>query len=190
MKRLLEVRKSMKAKKPEFIMQDAHKKKELKWRWRRPQGSDSKMRVRRYGYRKMPSIGFKAPRAVRGLSSEGLIPVRIHTLHELQAVKKGQGIMIGRTVGIRRKIELLSKAKEMNIPVLNIRNPLAYIERQHAYLSERRQLKQQKQSSKEKKKKETKSKKPEELAETLTAAKEGRKEENGSGIDPHTVMPP
>ena len=54
-KDLLEFRKKIKAKKPNFIRQDAHKKGEIKKKWRRPKGLQSKMRLHKRGYRKSPS---------------------------------------------------------------------------------------------------------------------------------------
>ena len=45
--RLLELRKRIKRKKPEFIRQDAHKKKSLESKWRKPKGLHSKMREKR-----------------------------------------------------------------------------------------------------------------------------------------------
>ena len=43
-KKLLELRKKIKGKKPNFIRQDAHKHKRLARKWRKPKGIQSKMR--------------------------------------------------------------------------------------------------------------------------------------------------
>ena len=47
--------------KPDFIRQDAHKKPKLGYKWRKPKGSDSKIRKHLKGYRVGVSVGWKKP---------------------------------------------------------------------------------------------------------------------------------
>ena len=49
----LELRKKIKAKKPNFVSQDTHKRKRIRPRWRKPRGWHSKIRLHKIGYRKM-----------------------------------------------------------------------------------------------------------------------------------------
>ena len=63
---LLQLRKRIKAKKPNFVRQDSHKQKEVKKKWRKPKGMQSKMRLKKKGYRKSVSIGYGSPKKVNG----------------------------------------------------------------------------------------------------------------------------
>ena len=45
MKELLELKKKIKKKKPNFTRQETHKKSKLKKKWRRPKGIQSKLRL-------------------------------------------------------------------------------------------------------------------------------------------------
>ena len=67
----LALRAQMKGKKPEFIRQDAHKKPGLGWKWRRPKGITSKMRLHLKGYRRIVKKGYRSPKDVRGLTKDG-----------------------------------------------------------------------------------------------------------------------
>ena len=60
-KELLDKRKALKKKKPVFTRQDAHKKKKVGWKWRKPKGSDSKMRVGKKGYKRSVRPGWGSP---------------------------------------------------------------------------------------------------------------------------------
>lgn len=117
---LLQVRKELKERKPEFIRQDNPKRKKLNDKWRRPKGIHSKIRHHFKGRRKMPSPGYKSPAAVRGLHSTGLEMVRVFSADEASKINKStQGIIVPANVGKKKKLEILKKAKELDIQVLN-----------------------------------------------------------------------
>src|SRR3989344_99091 len=98
---LLNVRKEMKERKPEFIRQDNPKRMKLNYKWRKPKGVHSKIRHHFKGRRKMPSPGFKSPAAVRGLHSTGLemvkkareLDVRVLNLKIDEAIQKIENFM-------------------------------------------------------------------------------------------------
>jgi large subunit ribosomal protein L32e len=119
----LEQRQKMKARKPHFAKQDAHKRAKLTKAWRRPRGYQSKMRLGKRGYARTISAGWGSPRSVEGLARNGLRPVSVATLSQLTAldVKKECAVLV-RTLGARRKEELLMKAKERKVIVLNAVN--------------------------------------------------------------------
>ena len=73
MNELLDKRRRIKKKKPDFIMQSAHKKSRLEQKWKRPRGIDSKMRLNLKGHQKCVEVGYRSPRAVRGLDKSGLL---------------------------------------------------------------------------------------------------------------------
>jgi len=164
MKELLELRKSMKRKKPSFIRQDAHKKR-LKKKWVRPRGLHSKVRLKKAGHPKKVSNGYRGPKKVRGLSKEGLIVRRICNENELASVdKEKEGIIIMGSVGLKNKISLLKKAKEKGIKVLNL-NVDDYLKRKEDDIKKKVEKKKGREEKRKKKKEEKKEKKEEEKLE-------------------------
>ncbi|GIU69290.1 MAG: hypothetical protein KatS3mg002_0526 [Candidatus Woesearchaeota archaeon] len=120
-KELLAVREKIKSKKPEFLQQDYHKKKRLSKRWKRPTGIQSKMRHQFKGYRRRVKQGWRSPVEVRGYHKKGVEPVLIKNLSDLNNVTKDQGIIIAKTIGTKKKLEILKKAEELKLMVLNIK---------------------------------------------------------------------
>lgn len=168
---LLKLRKKSKAKKPNFIRQDAHKKGEIKRKWRNPRGLQSKMRLHKKGYRKSPSQGYRSPSAVRGLHLSGLVPIVVSSKRDLENIDaKNQGIMVAKTVGMKKKIELVNYAKEKGIMILNIKDSAKFLADVEKKIKEKKEKKEARKKEKEKKekKKEIKPKKEEKLDEKLT----------------------
>jgi len=173
MKKLLELRKSQR--KPKFIRQDAHKKKRVGTKWRRPKGIQSKMRLKLKGYRRSISTGYKAPVAVRGLHKSGLLPIRIDTLTKLDTIdKEKQGIIIAKQVGLRKKVLIIKQAQTMGIRILNIKNIEDILKKTKELQEKKKDLKQEKKDKKNKKKdvKEKKKKTEEEKEEETKKEKE------------------
>ncbi len=120
---LLELRRQLKAKKPDFLRQDAHKVKRLAKKWRRPKGIHSKMRHKFKGYRKLVSKGYRSPAIVRGFSSKGLEIVLISNLDDLQKINaKAQTALIAKSVSLRKRLAIVDKANEINISIVNVKN--------------------------------------------------------------------
>jgi large subunit ribosomal protein L32e len=68
----------------------------------------------------MPSIGYGAPRELRGLHPSGLKEVVVYTPRELERVDpKKEAVKIASTVGKKKRIEILRRAEELKIKVLN-----------------------------------------------------------------------
>ena len=86
--------------------------------WRKPKGRDSKMRLKRQGYPSSPSVGNKSSKKESGRIG-GLIPVLVHNLNELSSLDK-KSVAILAKVGARKKLELIKKAEEMSIKLLNV----------------------------------------------------------------------
>ncbi len=118
---LLQIRKYMKSKKPVFIRQDNPKRPKLGDEWRKPKGIHSKIRHHFKGRRKMPSPGYKSPFEVRNLHTSGLAIVYIASVEDIAKInKEREGIVISKTVGARKRLEILRKAKEAKVKVLNL----------------------------------------------------------------------
>ena len=92
-------------------------KKKKKVAWRRAKGRDSKIRLKRFGYPAFPSVGYKTPKSESG-KIEGLTPILIHNLKELASLDKNSAVTIAK-VGAKKRLELLKKADEMKIKILN-----------------------------------------------------------------------
>ncbi|MBI4150466.1 50S ribosomal protein L32e [Candidatus Woesearchaeota archaeon] len=181
LKALLEYRKHLKGRKPEFIRQDAHKHPSLGRKWRRPRGIQSKMRKNKRGYRASVTIGYRSPKTVRGLHPSGLQSVVVHTLDGLKALDtKTQGATIAH-VGMKQKMELLRFAVEKKIPVLNVKDVALFLKK----AEEARQLKKEEQEGKrnaklqkqEELKKVAKTKEAEKKEEAAPPSEEKKKEE-------------
>ena len=120
-KALLEIRRELKERKPVFIRQDNPKRRKLNDKWRKPKGIHSKIRHHFKGRRKMPSPGYKSPRQVKGLHSSGLAVTVVHSVDEISKIKKEtHGAVISKSVGAKKKLEILKVAKKNNIQILNI----------------------------------------------------------------------
>jgi len=84
------------------------RKRKKKQVWRKPTGRDNKMREKRRGYPAVVSIGCKKENS----NVKKLVIVR--NIEDLKKIEKGKTILLG-NVGIKKKLEILKKAKEMNI---------------------------------------------------------------------------
>ncbi len=119
-KRLLEVRKKQKSKKPTFLQTDSHKKKKLKDYWRRPDGIHNKTRYSQKG--KCPRVerGFGSPALVRGLHPSGFEEVVVNNPKDLESlnVERMAG-RIAHTVGARKRFLIEKKAAELGLKILN-----------------------------------------------------------------------
>ena len=177
-KELLGLRKKMKAKKPRFIRQDAHKKGEISNKWRRPKGIQSKMRLKTRGYRRSPSKGYRSPILVRGLHRTGVVPVRIASKKDLDKIGLDEGAVINTSVGLKKRLELVKYAKEKGIIILNIKDVDKYLKDADEKLKIKKEKKNKKKQEKEKKEKEKKAAKPkkeEKLSEKLSEEEQKEK---------------
>jgi large subunit ribosomal protein L32e len=127
--RLLKLRKEIKKRKPTFIQQCAHKIKSLSFRWRKPKGIQSKMRLSIKGKRNSPSLGYSSPSKVKGLSKEGLKVVRVLRSSEIDLLNKEENVIVVGKIGQRKKVAVLEKCKKLGFKVVNVKNIQKNIER-------------------------------------------------------------
>jgi large subunit ribosomal protein L32e len=120
MKQYLPLRKEIKDRTPHFYREEWFRYKRLGICWRRPDGITSKMR-RNFKYR--PSkvrVGFRGPKKVRGLHPSGFEEIMVFTLSDLEGINpKTQAARIGSGVGMRKRLQIQEKAKELDVRVLN-----------------------------------------------------------------------
>ena len=120
--RLLRIRAKLKRKKPRFLRQEWWRYPKFKNnpKWRRPKGIDSKMRLKKKGKPRSPSIGWSSPRLVRGLHPSGYEEVLVHNVKELEAIDPSRQVArIAGTVGKKKRLMIIERAKELGIKVLN-----------------------------------------------------------------------
>jgi len=109
-----------KRKKPRFLRQEATHRKKLGDKWRRPKGSQSKMRKKLKGKGKKPSPGYGSPKSIRGLHPSGFKEVLVFNINDLGSINpKTHVCRIGSSVGKKKKMVIMKKASENNIKILN-----------------------------------------------------------------------
>ncbi|MCH7568259.1 MAG: 50S ribosomal protein L32e [Nanoarchaeota archaeon] len=116
----------MKMKKKKFIRTDSNrfskigrKRKKLQ-KWRRPKGRDNKMREKRFGYPRLPTVGQKTPKKEIG-KIRGMKPYLVYNVKDLDKTNKKTILIIGR-VGAKKRLEIIKKALEMKLKISNIKN--------------------------------------------------------------------
>ena len=141
---LLKIRKELKKKKPNFMRQDAHKRKRLKTSWRRSRGSQSKMRLELKGYRRNIEIGWGSPRKVHGLSKEGLKKITVNNVKDLKKLdSKKEGAVISGSVGLKKRVEIIKEAEILKIKILNIKYPQKLIKDSEESMKKRKEDKKE-----------------------------------------------
>ncbi|MBS3083614.1 hypothetical protein J4423_02310 [Candidatus Pacearchaeota archaeon] len=90
-------------------------------RWRRAVGRHSKIRKNRFGYTKSPRIGFKADKRESG-KIKGKTPLMIYSMSDLSNAGKDNIVIVARTIGAKKKIEIIKKAQEMSLHILNVKS--------------------------------------------------------------------
>jgi len=119
-KRLLKTRKRMNQKRPKFRQFESWRLVRIKDHWRRPKGIDNKMRQNRSGWPKSVNVGWRGPKAVRGLHPSGLEEVMVYNPSDLEKVDpETQAARIGGTVGKKKRALIVEEAVKRNIHVLN-----------------------------------------------------------------------
>ncbi|NOZ81575.1 MAG: 50S ribosomal protein L32e [Candidatus Micrarchaeota archaeon] len=117
---LLKIRKILKSRKPKFLRQNWFRLKRLGEKWRRPKGRHSKLRrsFKAKGFK--PDPGYGSPREVRGLHPCGLKEVLVFRPQDLEKINpEKECARISAKVGKKKRMEILKKAEELKIKVLN-----------------------------------------------------------------------
>jgi large subunit ribosomal protein L32e len=128
---LLAARKKVAQRRPKFIRQESWRYDRLAENWRKPKGKDNKMRKQKSGMPAIVKIGYRGPRAARGLHPSGYSDNLVHNTAELAKLDpKKDAARIGHTVGKKKKIEIINKALELGIKVLNPSNLISKMQKE------------------------------------------------------------
>jgi len=176
-KKLLEMRKNMKNRRPKFRRQGYGIYPRIGDEWRKPRGRHSKQKHQSAGHAKKVKPGFRSPKLVRGMDKHGLIPVIVNSIVNIPLLKKEEhGAIIGGSVGNRKRLILLNELKKHGIKVLNLpENHDKKIQENLALIKKEREEKQAKKQKKEKvSKKETE--KQEKKEQEISAEEKGLQE--------------
>ena len=121
----LKLRERIKSKRPHFRRQESWRYKRLsgrKEKWRKAEGIDSKMRVKKKGWPKSPEIGYRGPKKVRNFHPSGYEEVLVNNADDLDNVDpKSQVARIAHAVGAKKRVEISTRAEEKGIRILNPR---------------------------------------------------------------------
>ena len=119
-RRLFNVRKVQKGKKPQFKRAAYHKFKRIDDNWRKPRGTQGKQRRKYVSKGALAQVGYGSPAAVKGLHPSGYSDVLISSIAELELVDPSyEASRIAAAIGARKKAIILAKAEELGIRVLN-----------------------------------------------------------------------
>ena len=154
MKELIAQKISMKKRMPKSERQEAHVKARLsRSGWRKPRGFQSKMRLQRKGYNAIVKVGYRTPRMLRGRLTSGLLETIVINPSDLKNIQKDQIALIPRTLGNRKRLEVLKEAKKLKIRISNYSNINAKISEIENNLVERKKRRSESKSQKTEKSK-------------------------------------
>jgi len=119
-KDILQVRKKISDTRPKFVRQESWRYDRLAENWRKPKGKDNKMRKQFSGVPPIVKIGYRGPKAARGLHPSGYIDHIVFNVKDLMRLDPMKdAARLAHTVGTRKRKEILAKATNIGIKVLN-----------------------------------------------------------------------
>ena len=120
-KRLMALKKRMSQKRPKFVKMESWRHVRLKDHWRQPKGVDNHMRLNLKGWPKSVNVGYRSPRAVRGIHPSGKEEVHVYNVGDLSIVDpETQVVRIGGSVGLRKRVKIVQEAELQGIRILNV----------------------------------------------------------------------
>lgn len=90
-------------------------------KWRKPKGRDNKIREHRFGYPVSPTVGHRSRKNEAG-KIKGLQPLIVENLKDFEKADKKTIIILSGKVGAKKKLDLIKKAEEMKLKILNIKS--------------------------------------------------------------------
>ena len=117
-RRLMRIKKK---KKRRFIRPYSWEWKKLDESWRKPRGIDNKVRLQVKYRQPIVKIGYRTPKKIRHLHPTGKEEVLVYKVEDLYNVDPlTQVVRISRTVGIKKRLEIIRFANKFGIKVQNV----------------------------------------------------------------------
>ena len=117
---LLAARKKVSSKRPKFVRQESWRYDRLAENWRKPKGKDNKMRKQKSGAPPLVKVGYRGPRAARGLHPSGYTDNLVFNPRDLEGLDpKKDAVRLGHTVGTRKRKEIIEQAAKSGFKILN-----------------------------------------------------------------------
>ncbi|MCL4438221.1 MAG: 50S ribosomal protein L32e [Candidatus Thermoplasmatota archaeon] len=119
-KRLLKIKNEQARRRVEFRRQEWFRYKKLGDSWRKPRGKHSKMREQQARRPPIVDAGYGGPAKVRGLHPSGFREVMVFNPEDLSTLNPDrEAARIGHSVGARKREQIISRAEELGVRVLN-----------------------------------------------------------------------
>jgi large subunit ribosomal protein L32e len=117
---LLELRRRVAEQRPRFVRPESWRLVRLHPEWRKPKGLDNKVRKSYKGYPKRVKVGYRGPVKARGYHPSGSVDVLVNNAAQLaDLIPEKDAVRIGRRVGARKRAEIMKRASELGLRVLN-----------------------------------------------------------------------
>lgn len=105
---------------PKFVRQESWRYVRIHPEWRKPKGVDNKVRRQDKGWPALVRVGYRGPAESRGLHPSGHFEVLVYRPVDLDGLVPGRDVArIGGTVGAKKREQILDRATELGIRVLN-----------------------------------------------------------------------
>jgi large subunit ribosomal protein L32e len=119
-KELLQARKKISDRRPNFVRQESWRYDRLADSWRKPKGKDNKMRRQLSGSPRLVKIGYRGPRKARGLHPSGYRDNIVFNVNDLTRLDSSKdAARIAHVVGQRKRLLILAEARAKGVKVLN-----------------------------------------------------------------------
>lgn len=148
----LAIRERVKKSKPKFVRQESWRYVRLKENWRRPRGLDNKMRRKIKGWPPTANVGYRGPKAARGLHPSGYEEVLVYNVKDLKGIDpKTQAARIAHAVGKRKRTNIIVEAKKRKITILNLKETKETAKKEEQTIEEEKEVEKEEEKPKQKK---------------------------------------
>ncbi len=104
----------------DFKQQDYFRYKRLGIKWRKPRGRQSKLRIKKGGSGRKPSVGYRTEKTKRNMI-RGFKAFNVSNVPQLEKLPENSAIIISSSVGSKKAVEIYKAAVEKGFTVLNMR---------------------------------------------------------------------